>query len=181
MFIYNIKLNSNKLFRFILVFLFIIVFILCAISMYRIFFKDSRILVQDHFHSSDVVELSASNYTNILKSVHDHLDEHIGEKIKFTGYIYRAYDFNENEFVLARDMVINSDFQTLIVGFLCNSESASQFADGTWVSITGEITKGYYHGDIPVIDIKDIEETSTPADEYVYPPDEDYVPTSALF
>ena len=33
----------------------------------------------------------------------------------------------------------------------------------------------------PVIDIKEIQEASAPADEYVYPPDEDYVPTSALF
>ena len=78
-------------------------------------------------------------------------------------------------------MVINSDFQTLIVGFLCNSNLASNFEDGTWVNVTGEIIKGYYHGDIPVIDITEIQATSAPSDEYVYPPDEDYVPTSSLF
>ena len=31
------------------------------------------------------------------------------------------------------------------------------------------------------IEIKEIEETSAPTDEYVYPPDDDFVPTSALF
>lgn len=181
MFICNIKLNGNKLFRWILVLLFVIILVICSISIYRIFVKDSSLFTQDEMHSPNLVELNASNYTNILKSVHDHLDEHIGENIKFTGYVYRAFDFNESEFVLARDMVINSDFQTLIVGFLCHSDIAHQFSDGTWVSITGQITKGYYHGDIPVIDIKEIQETSAPTDEYVYPPDEDYVPTSALF
>lgn len=181
MFIYNLKINGNKFFRVALILMFIIILVIVSVTVYRLFFQNSRMRIQDDINSSNVVELTASNYTNILKSVHDNLDEHIGQKIKFTGYVYRAYDFNENQFVLARDMVINSDFQTLIVGFLCNADNASQFSDGTWVSITGEITKGYYHGDIPVIDIKEIQETSSPADEYVYPPDEDYVPTSALF
>lgn len=181
MFVYNVKLNGNKLFRWILILLFLVIFVICSVAIYRIFFKSSNFFVNDKVSSSNVMELTSSNYTNILKSVHDHLDDHIGQKIKFTGYIYRAYDFDETQFVLARDMVINSDFQTLIVGFLCHSDHASQFADGTWVNITGEIIKGYYHGDIPVIDIKEIQETSSPTDEYVYPPDEDYVPTSALF
>lgn len=181
MFIYNIKLNGNKLFKVILILLFVIIFVLCSVAIYKIFFKDSKLFVNDELRASEIVELDSSNYTNTLKAVHDNIDEYVGQKIKFTGYVYRAYDFDENQFVLARDMVINSDFQTLIVGFLCNSDSSSQFKDGTWVNITGEIIKGYYHGDIPVIDIKEIQETTAPADEYVYPPDEDYVPTSALF
>lgn len=178
MFVYNVKLNGNKLFHLIIIAMFVAIFILCSVVLYQLFLKHTNI---EDENTSDIVELNSSNYTNTLKSVHDHLEEHIGQKIKFTGYIYRAFDFKENEFVLARDMVINSDFQTLIVGFLCHSDQASQFMDGTWVSVTGEIVKGYYHGDIPVIDIKQIEETSSPADEYVYPPDETYVPTSALF
>lgn len=181
MFIYNIKLNGNTLFKIIIILLFIIIFTLCAISIYKVFFKDSKLFVNDELKSSEIVELDSYNYTNTLKSVHDNVDEYVGQKINFTGYVYRAYDFDENQFVLARDMVINSDFQTLIVGFLCNSTLASQFEDGTWVNVTGKIIKGYYHGDIPVIDITDIQETSSPSDEYVYPPDEDYVPTSALF
>ena len=47
------------------------------------------------------------------------------------------------------------------------------------VGIEGTITKGEYHGEIPVIEIEKIKETKTPSDEYVYPPDESYVPTSA--
>ena len=77
-------------------------------------------------------------------------------------------------------MVINSEFQTLVVGFLCRSDNSSQFEDGTWVNITGEIKKGYYHGDIPIIDISKIEKTSKPTDIYVYPPDDTYIPTSSL-
>ena len=64
---------------------------------------------------------------------------------------------------------------------LCNSKNAQEFSDGTWVEITGKITKGDYHGDIPVIDVEEMKFCVKPQDEYVYPPDDMYIPTSALF
>ena len=77
-------------------------------------------------------------------------------------------------------MVVSSDFQTVVVGFLCSCDNASTFKDGTWVNLSGEITKGYYHGDIPIIKIEKIEEIEKPTDIYVYPPDDFYIPTSSL-
>lgn len=120
------------------------------------------------------------NYTNILKSVHDNPDEYIGQKIKFSGYVYRVIDFTEKEFVLARNMVVSSDFQTVVVGFLCSYDKAQDFEDGTWIEITGTIKKGIYHGEMPVIDIEKIQKIEKPSDEYVYPPDDDYIPTSSF-
>ncbi len=65
-------------------------------------------------------------------------------------------------------------------GFLCTSDKASSFKDGTWVNITGTITKGYYHGDIPTIKVEEIHEVEKPKDAQVYPPDDFYIPTSSL-
>jgi uncharacterized membrane protein YcgQ (UPF0703/DUF1980 family) len=45
----------------------------------------------------------------------------------------------------------------------------------------GKIVKGNYHGEIPVIQVTKIETIEKPSDEYVYPPDDYYIPTSALF
>ena len=47
--------------------------------------------------------------------------------------------------------------QTLIVGFLCDYKDANFFENETWVEITGEITKGSYHGDMPIIKINKID------------------------
>ena len=77
-------------------------------------------------------------------------------------------------------MVISSDHQTVIVGFLCECENAKDFADGTWIDLTGEIIKGDYHGDIPVVKVTDIKRTDKPNDEYVYPPDESYIPKDGV-
>ena len=180
MFVFNIKLNKNKLFRIFFVGICIIVIVILFSSVYKVFTNNKTVHVEDIISKSNVSTITNANYTNILKSVHDDLDTYIGQKINFSGYVYRVYDLEDNQFVLARDMVINSDFQTLVVGFLCNLSDAKNYTDGTWVNITGKIIKGYYHGEIPVIDIEEIKNIEKPSDEFVYPPDDCYIPTSAI-
>lgn len=145
-----------------------------GITVYKIIFKSQDV------SSSDVYQITANNYTNILNSVHNDIDTYIGQKISFSGYVYRVYDLKDTEFVLARDMIVSSDFQTVVVGFLCSYNNAKEFKDGTWVQITGKIAKGYYHGDIPVIEIENIKNIDKPKDDLVYPPDDLYIPTSTL-
>ena len=125
--------------------------------------------------------MSTSNYTNVLKTVHDNIDNYVGQKIKFSGYVYRMFDFKENQFVLARDMVISSDFQTVVVGFLCESTEIASYQDNSWVEIEGTIIKGDYHGDMPIIQVEKVQSIEKPSDEYVYPPDDSFVATSTIF
>ena len=180
MFIYNLKVDGNKLGKIFLGILLCIMIIITATVVYRIlgnnYFKTS-----DNSEPLKVQELTVNNYTNVLKTVHDNIDEYIGMKIKFSGYVYRMIDFNDNQFVLARNMVISSDFQTVIVGFLCECDTAKEFADQTWIEVEGEISKGNYHGDMPILKITSITKIDKPSDEYVYPPDSAFVPTSAIF
>ncbi len=126
------------------------------------------------------IKLLLGNYTNVLQKVHNNIDDYVGQKIKFFGYVYRLYDFSNEQFVLARNMIVSSDFQTVVVGFLCHSKIASNFADNTWVEIEGTITKGDYYGDMPIIEIEKINQIETPVDEYVYPPDDSFVTTSTV-
>ena len=77
-------------------------------------------------------------------------------------------------------MLINSDSQSVVVGFLCTHDKAKTFEDGTWVNVSGKIVKGYYHNQIPVIEITDIQTTTKPDESFVYPPDDTYIPTSII-
>lgn len=180
MFICNLKVNGNKLGKIFLGILFAIIIVITIIVIYRIlgnnFFKTN-----DDINFSKVQELTVINYTNVLQTVHNNIDEYLGQQIKFSGYVYRMTDFNQNQFVLARDMVISSDFQTVVVGFLCEYEDIKKYEDYTWIEIEGKITKGNYHGDMPIIKIEKIQEIDKPSDEYVYPPDESFVPTINIF
>ena len=151
-----------------------------CIGVYRIYSKSSYLKLSDTMYNNDIVNISSNNYTNILKTVHDDIDSYLGMKIHFSGYVYRVLDIKDNEFILARNMIISSDYQAVVVGFLCSANNAKDFANDTWVEITGEITKGDYHGDIPLIKITEIKETTKPNDEFVYPPSDDYIPTSSV-
>lgn len=179
MFIYNIKVNGSKLFKYFFTAVVLLIICIVGIVMYRVFAGAN--------HSSDsclppngISKISAKNYTNILKTVHENIDKYVGKKFEFTGYVYRVSDLTDKQFILARDMVISSDYQSVIVGFLCEYDQAKNLENHTWVKITGEITKGDYHGDMPIVNILSLDTTSKPSEELVYPPDESYIPTSSI-
>ncbi len=181
MLIFNVKLSGSKLFKIFFAIVSIIILILFSIGSYKIFNKSNKELtISDSIKKDKIVNINSGNYTNILKTVHEDIDSYVGINIHCTGYIYRLVDFSNNQFVIARDMVISSNYQSVVVGFLCECKDISNFTDGTWVEIDGEITKGDYHGDMPILKVTELKQVDKPNDEFVYPPDENYVPTSNL-
>lgn len=135
----------------------------------------------DCMPSTDVAYLTDENYTNILKEVHENLDTYIGQKICYSGYVYRVPEIEENQFILARDMQLKNTNQTVIVGFLCSLQNACDFDTYSWVKITGTIEKGYYFGDIPCININEIEKIEKPKNCIVAEPNEKFIETSVIY
>lgn len=180
MFVKNFKLNSKMIFKIIFVILFILIFIMCIFGVAQMLrSKEQTTNPSNNISKDNINVLTTRNYTNVLKTVHSDLDTYVGKKIQFTGFVYRLYDFSNEQFVPGRQMIVSSDMQAVVVGFLCHLNGADKYKDGCWVEIEGTITKGEYHGAIPVIEIEGIKEVKTPSDEYVYPPEETYIPTSA--
>ena len=179
MFVYNVKFNSKSIVKFSLVIVSIIVVIFFLISLYKIL--SSSFTVNEEIPEPDVAYLKVEEYTNVLKSVYENLDTYVGQKICFSGYVYRNLDFSENQFVLARDMIVEGSTKTLIVGFLCSHKEASKYPDGCWVEITGEISKGNYHGEVPIVRVSKIKQIDKPSDEFTYPPDSTYIPTGIIY
>ena len=181
MFIFNFKVNGNRTAKILMGILCVIILILTFYICYKVIFNNF-FKTNDGYYTNEntVYELNTKNYTNVLQNVHNDIDAYVGQKIKFKGYIYRLYDFNKEQFVLARNMIVSSDFQTVVVGFLCHSNIASNFEDGTWVELEGTITKGDYYGEMPIVEVDKINQVTAPTDEYVYPPDNSFVTTSTI-
>lgn len=173
MFVFNFKLNKNLLFKIIFVILFVCVLVIALTGTYKTFFANKTDTC-----TKKINVISSANYTNTLQTVHNNLDNYVGMKISMVGYVYRIYDFQDDQFVIARQMIISSDMQAVVVGFLCHLDEAKKYEDGTWLQIEGTITKGDYHGCIPTIEIEKAVEVEVPTDEYVYPPSDTYIPTS---
>ena len=96
MFICNVKLGNKFIFKLGFVILFIIVMVIAGLSIYKVFNNEHS---NHEIPIPEVYNISSNNYTNILKSVHDNLDEHISQKIHFVGFVYRVYDFSSTQFV----------------------------------------------------------------------------------
>lgn len=185
MFVCNISFNKSKMFKIIIYIIIAVIIISAIFGIYSLINKSKKNFVDDcEVKNADITEISPENYTNILKSCNENINLYLGKKIKFSGFVYRLYDFNENQFVLGREMIVSQTSQTqaqaVVVGFLCNLEGGNKFSDGTWIEIEGTITKGYYHSEIPVLEITAINETSAPENPYVYPPNNGYVETETL-
>ena len=173
-----INISLSRIFKIVFIIIAIIMLLFFSISIYKIFYKS--INKSSNVTSSDIIDVSSKNYTNVLKAVHDDLDSYIGKKIHFTGYIYRILDFSDTQFVLARNMIISSDNKVVVVGFLCNYKESMNFKNDSWVDVKGVITKGNYHGNVPIIEIEEIKEAECPTDELVYPPDDSFIPTDII-
>ena len=180
MFVFNMKMDGNRVSKTLIGILCVVILLITVFICYQVIFSNFFKTNDEVRDSNTIYELNSKNYTNVLQNVHNQLDQYIGQRIKFSGYIYRLYDFSNDQFVLARNMIISSDFQTVVVGFLCHSKLASNFTDNTWVEIEGIITKGNYNGEIPIIEVDKITPVNTPSDEYVYPPDSSFVTTSTV-
>ena len=131
--------------------------------------------------SNDVANLTDENYTNVLQEVHKNLDTYIGQKICYTGYVYRVSNIEDNQFILARDMQLENTNQTVIVGFLCNCQNANQFETYDWIKITGTIQKGFYFGDIPCVEIEKIEKVKPPENQIVPAPNDNFIETAIIY
>ena len=119
--------------------------------------------------SHSTIHMNRQNYTSILRDSHERISQYIGKRITTSGYIFRAKDFSNKQFVSARDMFV-SENETNIVGFLCQYDFAEELENNIWVEATGTIQLGDYYGPIPFILIDSIHPITTPNDIYVSPP-----------
>jgi len=183
MFIFNVHLSKTKIFKCILAIMAIICIALSGVVIFKMYSSNNDFETSNSncMPSNEVANLTNENYTNVLKEVHENLDTYIGQKICYTGYVYRVPDIEDNQFVLARDMQLENSNQTVIVGFLCTLPTAMEYEDYSWVTVTGTIEKGYYFGDIPCINILEIEKTIQPEDCIVPAPDDNFIETSVIY
>ena len=93
MFVFNLKVNKNGASKIIMVIFVIICISLVIASIFKMTSEmnnEDKNFVNDKIPSSDIAILTPENYTNVLKEVHDDLSTYLGQKISFSGYVYRV-------------------------------------------------------------------------------------------
>lgn len=164
MFIFNLKFNK-KFFIKICVSIIVILFVLMILFSFIKIKNNSKIS-----NNSNLLKIDTENFTTFLSDCHENIPNYLNKKIHISGYIYRMNDFNKNQFVIARTMLINDSKNSLIVGILCSYNKAYEFADYDWVELTGIIEEGYYNGKLPCIKVENINKIKPPENSYVKEP-----------
>lgn len=158
MYIYNIKINRNK----ILIFLGIVAFTFVIVL--NVFSQDKFVLTNSSIETFDY-NVNDDNYVKTLEKIHNSIDENIGKKIKIHGFYYTLPDLDKNFFICSR--YIADGNETKIAGFICMYEGQMSFEENEWIEITGTIIKGEYNGEIPVINVDTVTKIPAPANMYV--------------
>lgn len=87
--IYNFKVNGNEIIKGILVICAIVcllIFVFAGYSLYKQMknYDTEEFCVEDsYFEDEKVFDIPSKQYTNVLKAVHDNLDEYVGKEISF--------------------------------------------------------------------------------------------------
>lgn len=153
MFVLNIKLNTKK----ILITCLIVCIIVASVIEIINYTKIKK-------RAFDFV-LNETNFTTVLKQVHDNIDGNIGKKIKLSGFIFTMPDFKQTYFVCGRNMLLSGEEK--VVGFLCDYADLNTLSEAEWVEIEGVIIKGYYISDMPVIKVKKLTKITAPENTFV--------------
>lgn len=182
MFIFNLKINKDSFIKVIISICIVVCISLMAVFIYNIYNSIQESNQDECLPRNEIAVITDENYSNILKMVHENLDNYIGQKVSYTGYVYRVSDIKKNEFILARNMVVSSSpKQTVVVGFLASYDDGELYENGAWVSVTGTIEKGYYLEEVPILKISEIKRTSEPKNSEVPMPDDYYIPTAVIY
>lgn len=113
--IYNMEINKYRLP--IIILFFLIAILLCTVV-----------------PKLGTIKMTSENYSEILKKIHDSPYEYENKKIEMVGYVFRGNDFNIDQIVVARDMLINES-ESRIIGFLCESPQVQELSNNEWISV----------------------------------------------
>ncbi|MBU8880968.1 TIGR03943 family protein [Bacillus sp. FJAT-29790] len=118
----------------------------------------------------DVIELKEEWFMEKILSLDTFSDNFVGKKIQMKGFIYREPGMDQSQFILNRLVMTHCIADVAPFGIISEFPFASEYADDTWVIVTGTIGKTMYNDkSVMKIEVKTIEPIEAPKDAYVYP------------
>lgn len=120
---------------------------------------------------NDCINVNDENFTAWLSELYTNLAALEGKKITISGIVWKDSElFAQNEFALARMMMICCAADMQPIGILAQWHEAAQLQEGAWVQLHGTVSKKAYEDtDEPLIICSAVKVVPRPTREYVYP------------
>jgi putative membrane protein len=121
-------------------------------------------------YKSGVIAVKEDMYMETLTTVDLYLDRFIGKKMELTGFVYRQEEMKDNQFVVGRFAIQCCSADAAPYGVLVQYDRANQFADDSWVTVTGTIQQTKFNDmDIMLLKVEKISKAEPASTQYVYP------------
>lgn len=120
-------------------------------------------------NNSNLITVDNSMYGHIILDVHDNVDQYVGKKISFNGFLYRDKQSNKNQAYVSRFAITCCVADAQLFGLKVQGKEITLFKNDQWVNVTGTIqkmkVKKFYK---PYILLEKIESIEPLKDPYVY-------------
>ena len=121
-------------------------------------------------YQENVIEMKDKWFIEKLQSMNMFVDNFQNKEIEIKGYIYREPGLSNNQFIIARMGMTHCIADISPYGIIAESENPAQFADDSWVTISGTISKADFNGQTVIkINVTNSTPAKAPKVQYVYP------------
>jgi putative membrane protein len=137
--------------------------------------------IAEHSHSEkqtiegDVIIFNETNYIHYLEDLSSHIEEHVGKKIKITGFVLEDKKLEKDEFLISRMMMNCCAADSQILGLIARWDNSKSLEKDQWIRAEGTVSfkeekdkdnkviKKY-----PVVLIEKVSKIKKPESPYIY-------------
>ncbi|PUA40224.1 TIGR03943 family protein [Paenibacillus elgii] len=121
-------------------------------------------------YKQDLIEMKDEWFIEKLQALNTFPANFEGKPIKIKGFIYREAGLQGNQLIIGRMAMTHCIADVSPYGIVAETPDASQYADDSWVTVTGTIGKMEYRGQTVIkITVQSMEPAAAPSVPYVYP------------
>ncbi|MCM3630832.1 TIGR03943 family protein [Paenibacillus glycanilyticus] len=121
-------------------------------------------------YQQDLIEMKDQWFIEKLEAINRFVDNFQGKTIQITGFVYRDKQLPGGQLIVGRMAMTHCIADIAPYGMIVETPSADDYANDTWITVTGTIGKTQAGGrDIMKIVATDIEAAEPSAVPYVYP------------
>lgn len=121
-------------------------------------------------YQQDLIEMKDQWFIEKLETLNLFANNFTGKQIKISGFIYREDGLQPDQFIVGRMAMTHCIADIAPYGIIAETSDAQNYADDSWVTITGTIASTNYHEQTMIkILVQSIEPAEQPTIPYIYP------------
>lgn len=119
---------------------------------------------------NNTIVVNDNNFLSSISDITNNYKKYQGKSIEISGFIYKNSMLENNQFVIARMLMVCCAADASPVGLLVSCNESEFLEERGWYTVSGVISSGTYNGkEIAVISAKSLRRIETPVEQYVYP------------